>query len=209
MITGFSDALVRSCVSQAQRKGFDVVVALPVTASLAEFTDPAVTAITWTPRSAISAKSLILKVTNRVQSLDEAVVIVEIPPTSRAFHEASYSDLDEMIDTYVKGPVFLVREILGLFVEGGRGGLTVVLRTYGYETSPMARALQSALESLFETILVLYQKESVTLRAFLVGDEDDGEIARAVLDDVAVQDGKAHKKFRRLGGRPGIFAGRR
>ncbi|MFP4432106.1 MAG: hypothetical protein ACOCW6_05000 [Spirochaetota bacterium] len=205
LIAGFSEQLIRACVSEGQRKGFEILAALPVSSSLAEFADPAVTAITWTPRSAISAKSLILKAYNRSQNLSEALLVVEIPQVSRAFHEASYSDLDQMIDTYVKGPVFLARELLGTFVDRRRGGLSVVIRSSGYEASPIARSLRTALESLFDSILNLYQRESVVLRGFLAGAEDEAEIARQVLEEIASFDRKPQKRFRRLGGKSGLF----
>lgn len=209
LIAGFSEQLIRACVSEGQRKGLEVIAALPVSASLAEFADPAVTAITWTPRSAISAKSLVLKAFNRSDNLRHALLVIDLPSGTKPFHEVSYSDLDQLIDTYSKGPVFLARELLGSFVERGRGGLAVVIRTFDNESSPMTRSLSASLETLFDSLLMLYQREPVTLHGFLAGPESEEEIVKQVFQEMTAPDAKSHKKFRRLSSKSGLFPGRR
>jgi len=82
---------------------------------------------TWRPGSPISSRTLITAARNRLERIDEAVLVCSPAPIRRRPDELSPEEVDSLVDDQIKGWFFLVRELAGLFKAQGTGTLALVL----------------------------------------------------------------------------------
>jgi len=88
---------------------------------------PATIPLTWTPGSAISARTLLVSAENRLSRIDEALLVFT-PPTLRSRpDQLDLALISSMIDDYLKGWYYLVRELSRYFCQRKEGTLAVIL----------------------------------------------------------------------------------
>ncbi|MDR3160755.1 MAG: hypothetical protein LBU28_03985 [Spirochaetaceae bacterium] len=83
--------------------------------------------LAWNPGSPISARALALAAENRMAHIDEAVLICVPPGLYRPPEELSSTDIETLVNDYIKGWFFLSRELIGRFKARQAGVLTLVL----------------------------------------------------------------------------------
>ncbi|MDR2759021.1 MAG: hypothetical protein LBB78_06555, partial [Spirochaetaceae bacterium] len=81
----------------------------------------------WNPGSPISARSITLAAENRLERIHEAILICDPPSIRRRPEELVSSDIDIMVNDYIKGWFFLVKELTALFKSRNSGTLVLVL----------------------------------------------------------------------------------
>jgi len=80
----------------------------------------------WNPSSPISARTLALAAENRLERIDEAILICSPPSIRSSASEIPISDVEIMINDHIKGWFFLVKEIAAIFSSRKRGTLALV-----------------------------------------------------------------------------------
>ncbi|MCL2231333.1 MAG: hypothetical protein FWC01_09585 [Treponema sp.] len=80
----------------------------------------------WNPSSPISARTLVLAAENRLERIDEAILICSPPSIRSSASEIPISDVEIMINDHIKGWFFLAKEIAALFSSRKRGTLALV-----------------------------------------------------------------------------------
>ncbi|GHV90700.1 hypothetical protein AGMMS50268_12030 [Spirochaetia bacterium] len=85
----------------------------------------------WNPGSPIAARSLILAAENRLEHLDEAILICTPPSIRRRSADLLPADIEIMANDHIKGWFFLVRELAQLFRTKESGTLALVLSDMG------------------------------------------------------------------------------
>jgi len=94
----------------------------------------------WNSSSQLSARTLVLAAENRLEQIDEAVLVCS-PPIIRSSPSDLPPDIIENIISYhIKGWFFLVKEITTIFKKRGRGTLALVFP----ESSPGSTRDESA-----------------------------------------------------------------
>jgi len=82
--------------------------------------------IDWNPSSPISARALVLAAENRLEHIDEAILICS-PPSIRCNPSVlPFPSVEIMINDNIKGWFFLVKELAAVFKSRGRGTLALV-----------------------------------------------------------------------------------
>ncbi|MCL2181460.1 MAG: hypothetical protein FWB83_10075, partial [Treponema sp.] len=66
--------------------------------------------IDWNPSSPISARTLVLAAENRLEHINEAILICSPPSIRSSASQLPLSDVEIMINDHVKGWFFLVKE---------------------------------------------------------------------------------------------------
>src|SRR5690349_20919668 len=66
----------------------------------------------WSRRSAVSAKNFLLQSVHELGPLDEAWVVFSPDSETVPFHELPTLEIEESVDSQVKGFLFLARELL-------------------------------------------------------------------------------------------------
>jgi NAD(P)-dependent dehydrogenase (short-subunit alcohol dehydrogenase family) len=80
----------------------------------------------WNPSSPISARTLALAAENRLEQIDEAILICSPPSIRGSVAELPLSDVEVMINDHIKGWFFLVKELAAVFKNRKRGTLALV-----------------------------------------------------------------------------------
>ncbi|MDR0463603.1 MAG: hypothetical protein LBG94_00640 [Treponema sp.] len=80
----------------------------------------------WNPSSPISARTLAIAAENRLERIDEAILICSPPSIRNSAADLSLSDVDLMINDQIKGWFFLVKELAVLFRIRKHGTLALV-----------------------------------------------------------------------------------
>jgi NAD(P)-dependent dehydrogenase (short-subunit alcohol dehydrogenase family) len=80
----------------------------------------------WNPSSPISARTVVLAAENRLEHIDEAILICCPPAVRRAAAELPLADIEVMINDHFRGWFFLVRELAALFRARQSGTLALV-----------------------------------------------------------------------------------
>jgi len=107
-------------------------------------------ALSWNRRSPVSARSVVLSVLNAFGALDELLVLEPPSPATAALTEAASVDIDRALDD-AKGPMFLLREVLGTFSRTGSG--TVGFVAGGAAAGPVESSTREAFRGLASAVL--------------------------------------------------------
>ncbi|MDR0377110.1 MAG: hypothetical protein LBH70_04875 [Spirochaetaceae bacterium] len=88
-------------------------------------------ALDWNPGSPISARTLVLAAENRLDHIDEAILICSPPSMRRPVEQLAPVDMDIVVNDYIKGWFFLVKELTATFKVHNAGTLAMVLSDAG------------------------------------------------------------------------------
>ncbi len=83
--------------------------------------------LSWNPGSPISARSLLLAAENHLEHVDDALLICDPPAIRKKPGEITPSEIDNLVNNYMKGWFFLIREIILTFRARGKGNLCLVV----------------------------------------------------------------------------------
>jgi len=80
----------------------------------------------WNPSSPISARTMILAAENRLEKIDEAILICSPPSIQVSASDITLSDVEIMINDNIKGWFYLIKELSAVFRNRKRGTLALV-----------------------------------------------------------------------------------
>jgi len=80
----------------------------------------------WNPSSPISARTVVIAAENRLDHIDEAILVCSPPSIRSNPGELPLSAVEIMINDHIKGWFFLVKEITNVFKAKRRGTLALV-----------------------------------------------------------------------------------
>jgi hypothetical protein len=80
----------------------------------------------WNPGSPISARTLVLAAENRLEQINEAILVCDPPSIRTAAADLSLANVEILVNDYIKGWFFLVKELAVVFKAHGGGVLALV-----------------------------------------------------------------------------------
>jgi hypothetical protein len=80
----------------------------------------------WNPSSPISARTLILAAENRLDRIDEAILVCSPPSVRCSSAELPLADAEILVNDHIKGWLFLVKELAAVFSSRKSGILSLV-----------------------------------------------------------------------------------
>ena len=80
----------------------------------------------WNPSSPISSRTLVIAAENRLEHIDEAILICSPPSIRSSAADLPFADVEIMINDHIKGWFFLVKELASIFRNRGHGTLALV-----------------------------------------------------------------------------------
>ncbi|MCL2265046.1 MAG: hypothetical protein FWC22_03290 [Treponema sp.] len=83
-------------------------------------------ALEWNPSSPISARTLLIAAENRIEHIDNAILICSPPSIRSSASELPLPDVEIFFNDQVKGWFFLIKEITALFSSRKQGTLALV-----------------------------------------------------------------------------------
>ena len=141
LIAGNESSLSRAMEAETAKRVEHFAVALipnRLTASLMPRAAPAggqaATAripLDWNPGSPISARTLVLATENRLERIDEAILICSPPSVRCSASELPLADVEILINDHIKGWFSLIKELAAVFESRRRGTLALVYSDIG------------------------------------------------------------------------------
>lgn len=135
----------------------------------AEGATAGILAIPWGRASTVSARNVLLQALAAFERLDLALFTFEPSLDRVLLHEASYADLESAVDRWVRGTLFLLRELIGQLVRQGSGTLALVqgfARGGAAESPPLEALVRGAVGELGSSLLASYGGTGVTVLSF-------------------------------------------
>ena len=130
MIAGNESALLSAIETEAARRVEQYAIALIPDRLSGEAekrtVQPEAIPLEWNPGSPISARALVLAAENRLEHIDEAILVCEPPSARCAAADLSSADIEVLVNDHVKGWFFLVKELAAVFRAQGKGTLVLV-----------------------------------------------------------------------------------
>jgi len=80
----------------------------------------------WNPSSPISARTLIIAAENRLERIDEAILVCSPPSVRCSAAELPLADAEILVNDHIKGWFFLVKELASVFSSRKSGTLSLV-----------------------------------------------------------------------------------
>ncbi|MDR0494872.1 MAG: hypothetical protein LBG95_04510 [Treponema sp.] len=80
----------------------------------------------WNPGSPISARTLVIAAENRLEHIDEAILVCDPPSVRCAAAELNMANVEILVNEYIKSWFFLVKELAAVFRTRGGGTLVLV-----------------------------------------------------------------------------------
>jgi len=152
--------------------------------------------ISWNRASTISVHNVVMEAVNRMESIDEMLFLFQPAIENKPIHELSLARVEAYIDTYVKGSVYLLREVLGYFQKTRRGSLHVIFHTAGLEVLPPIEAVGTgALESFTNSLFTLYQNEAVNINGYTSNSLNTREYGEFLHGTITKKAGGSHGKW--------------
>jgi NAD(P)-dependent dehydrogenase (short-subunit alcohol dehydrogenase family) len=149
LITDCESELGAELVRLYLQRGYAVAAAVGEGKTCAGNPDGELYSVEWKRRSALSTRNLMLRALTRFDTIDEALLL-SCPSLERTLlQEVSGQAIDTAVDDWLKGALFLSREILDLFRKSGRGRLSLV--NYA-QTAPLFPPLEAVLRGGFQAL---------------------------------------------------------
>ncbi|MCL2185481.1 MAG: hypothetical protein FWB86_06480 [Treponema sp.] len=126
----------------------------------------------WNPSSPISARALVLAAENRLEAIDEAILVCSPPVIRSSPSGLSFSTVEIMVNDHIKGWFFLVKEITKMFKNRERGTLALVYPDIasGKEVDILGASALSSFRTLVQCLLSSANKEPYSTIGFSTTD---------------------------------------
>jgi hypothetical protein len=87
--------------------------------------------LVWNPGSPVAARTLVLAAENRLEHINEAILICAPPSVRRAPAELAPGDIEIMVNDHIRGWFYLVKELAAVFRARRAGSLALVFSEIG------------------------------------------------------------------------------
>lgn len=180
------------------RAGDAVVAAVsPQAARKPERSGESFLEVDWNRRSSLSARNVLLTAVNRFDAVDEAVILDFHSLPEKLVQELSSAEVESAFDAWVKGSVFLTREIMAHFTERGSGVLCLAAfspQAADSPVPPLEGAIRGAYHGMARSLLATCASGPVTANAFQSYSSTPSEFARFLMKTL-------EEKARKISGR--------
>jgi NAD(P)-dependent dehydrogenase (short-subunit alcohol dehydrogenase family) len=143
----------------------------------------------WGKASPVSARNVMLKTITAFERLDAAVFSFAPALRRVLLHETDYAEIEGAVDEWIRGTLFLLREVLGQLVRQGSGTLALVAsftRDDASEVPPLEAMVRGALAELTTSVLASYGGEGIGVYRFETASPKVDEYVRFIVDTLKV-----------------------
>jgi NADP-dependent 3-hydroxy acid dehydrogenase YdfG len=165
--------------------------------------------IEWKRESPISAKNLVLTTLNRFDRIDETLLLLAPELDAKLLQETAAETIDRAVDAWIKGSLFLTKEILVLYGRRQEGLLALINHTHQVETAvppPLESALRGGFRAAAEAILAGTGQQNVLVSGFESHSAKIEELADFIFDTMRTRATRNSGKWYRFPPRSGILS---
>jgi NAD(P)-dependent dehydrogenase (short-subunit alcohol dehydrogenase family) len=161
--------------------------------------------LAWNPGSPISARTLVLAAENRLEHIDQAILVCTPPSLRRQPEELSPGDIDAVVNDHIKGWFFLAKELSAAFKVRGGGTLALVLSDAGTGMEKgelpdlMGPSVAASFSSFANGLLAVSVGKPYMTLAFSCGAGEDAAFAAFIFKILDEGNRRASGKWHRYG----------
>jgi NAD(P)-dependent dehydrogenase (short-subunit alcohol dehydrogenase family) len=139
--------------------------------------------LAWNPGSPISARTLVLAAENRLERIDQAILVCTPPSLRRQAEELAPADIDTVVNDHIKSWFFLAKELASVFKARNGGTLALVLSDAGTGTEKgeipdlIGPSVSASFNSFASGLLASSVGRSYTIAAFSCETGEDAAFA--------------------------------
>ena len=173
-----------------------------------DFTDKPFLQIPWRRNSALSARHVVVSTLNSFSHLDKAIVIEDLQGAMSLLHETNLTDIESAVDMWIKGGLFIVREILSYFLKDKRGSIALVNyspRRSEEAFSPLEGSIRGSFRGLANSLFTSYYGSDIFINAFESFSPLTGEFAHFIHKTLHEKGDRLFGKWFRFQGKHGRF----
>ncbi len=169
LITDIDTSLGEELVKRYLEKGYRVAAACTNPEKNTDSGNENLLILDWKRRSAISARNVILRLLTQYDQIDEALIL-ESPLLERnLLQEVSFSAIESAVDQWIKGTLFLIKEILRIYTKRKEGILSLV--NYSQQESgglfpPLESALRGSFQAMAQSLFASNAQKNVCINGF-------------------------------------------
>ena len=205
LIAGRNSKLIDELVREARAAGYEVTATLDEQAEDRTDYEGQLRWVRWRRRSPLSARTVVLQAAGVDPGFDEALVIHSPDAAREPLHELQSAVLEQAVDGSMKGPLFMLRELITHFQKRGGGSIGLVLyQPDGEVTSPLDACTAGGFQGVAGGLFTYYRNEPITLRGFSATEAQPAEFATYIIGILG--EGKGEGKWNRFSARGGIFS---
>lgn len=194
--------------------------------SFAGLSDEKYFQVKWSRKSPISARNVVLSGLNHFKHIDEAVILqilVNHPAGAKRnnFGDLKFADIDSLIDTQVKGNLFLIKEIIHYMAnlreetklqgqtdlkENNKKDLLTIVQyceSSIAELDPIEKFVINGFETFFESLAS--SNKNININGFLSDAVAVTEYANFIFKTISEKSNKLKGRIFRFSNRQGIF----
>lgn len=178
--------------------------------SPSELGSSALIPLAWNPGSPISARTLVLAAENRLEHIDQALLVCSPPVLRRQVEDISPADIEIVVNEYIKGWFLLVKELTAAFKVRNAGTLALVLSDTGFgpdknDTADlMGPSVAASFRSFAQGLIASSASKPYQTLAFSSETGEDAEFAAFIFKTLDEGGKRAAGKWHKYG-KFGIF----
>jgi hypothetical protein len=166
----------------------------------------------WNPGSPISARTLVLAAENRLEHINDAILVCSPPQVRRDAANLNFADVEMLVNDHIKGWFFLVKELTVVFKARGEGTLSLVYpdihETAGGDETPdfLGHSALAVFRSLTRNLLSAAFNEPFLTMGF-TGSEtgDNAGFAAFIFKQLEEKNRRGNGKLHKYGSKLGFF----
>jgi len=126
--------------------------------------------IYWKKSSSLSSRNLVIKCKSIWNSADTAILLNLLPEREQTIEELSPVAIEQVIDTWLKGPLFFIKDFTEYFKKQNKGMLSVITCSPRAEKNPflLGGGLYACFESILSALIRANKQGPVNLHGFFI-----------------------------------------
>ncbi|HEB10614.1 MAG TPA: hypothetical protein ENI06_05310 [Spirochaetales bacterium] len=163
----------------------------------------------WQRSSSLSAKNLLLSIINDFNNLDEALLLQAPSLPAKLLHEVATAEIEHGVDLWIKGNLFLLKEILELF-NRGRGGVVALINYSPHDSTgilpPLESALRGSFQALAKSLFSSYSRENLYINGFESNTAQSSDFADFIRQTLSDRGRRVSGRWFRFQAKSGLFS---
>ncbi|MDR1286584.1 MAG: hypothetical protein LBK08_03160 [Treponema sp.] len=162
--------------------------------------------LSWNPGSPISARTVILSAENRLEHVDEALLVCAPPSMRKSVADLPARDVEILVNDHIKGWFLLAKELASVFRSRRAGTLGLVLSDLpslggkGEKADLLGPAAQASFRAFSQSLLVSsFDEPYVSLGFSCSGAGEEGPFASFVFKTLDESSRKNNGKWYKFG----------
>ena len=162
----------------------------------------------WQRSSSLSAKNLLLSIINDFNNLDEALLLQPPSLPAKLLHEVTTAEIEQGVDLWIKGNLFLLKEILDIFSRGKGGVLALINYSPKDSTGilpPLESVLRGSFQALAKSLFSSYSREDFYINGFESNTAESGDFADFIRQTLQDRGRRVSGRWFRFQAKSGLF----